>query len=254
MRTTPLMLRSDNGVQESTCEKRSLNLGSRAVDVEVYLPATLGPAPGILLLHELYGLRDWYRDDAKDLAERGYLVYVPNLYTDGAVRYCIRAMVYESGRKNRSSSALNQEVHAMLDALKADPRCSGSLGMLGACLTGGFVLHMAQRPDMLAPVLFHHSFGLEGAGVPNDESLDGINRLQGHWAKKDVFCPARRRERLLSILGDRVEAYVYDMPHGFRSLSRGRPESKQVWERTLAFFERHLIAETAATDPERSEG
>lgn len=223
-------------------EKRRLVLPERSIDVEVYLPGDGEPSPGILLLHELYGLIDCYREDAADLAARGYLVYVPDLYTDGAARYCIRAMVQSAGRNNRADSPLNREVHAMLDVLKADRACNGRLGMLGACLTGGFVLQMAKRNDMLAPVVYHHSLGLQGSGVPDIENLDDVRILQGHWSKIDPFCPSRRRNKLINALGERVEAHVYNLPHGFRSVSRGLPGSRLVWRRTVDFFERELKA------------
>lgn len=223
-------------------EKRLLRVGERDIEVEVFAPVGDEPVPAILLLHELFGVLDCYREDARDLAAQGYLVYLPNLFTDGALRYCIRAMVMEVGRKNRSSNPLNQEVHAMLDAMKDDPRCNGRLGMLGQCLTGGFVLHMAQRDDMLAPVVYHHSLGLEGSGVADDEkeSLQNIKLLQGHWSTIDPICPASRRKALINELDDRVEAYTYLMPHGFRSVSRKLPASAVVWQRTLDFFEQQL--------------
>ncbi len=223
-------------------EIKSIALAKRDINVEVYAPADGAPAPGILLLQELFGVLDFYREDAADLAARGFLVYVPDLFTGGALRYCIRAMVSEAGRLNRANSELNQEMHAMLDALKADPRCNGRLGMLGQCLTGGFVLQMAKREDMLAPVLYHHSLGLEGDGTPDDESLEGIRRLQGHWSTIDPICPASRREKVVKGLGQRLEAYTYPMPHGFRSLSRALPGAKLVWQRTVDFFERELKA------------
>lgn len=223
-------------------EKIRVSAQGREINVEVYAPAGGEPAPGILLLHELMGLLDCYRQDARELAERGYLVYLPDLYTDGAARYCVRAMVHEAGRKNRSISGPNQEVHDLLDSLKFDKRCNGRLGMIGQCLTGGFVLHMARREDMDAPVIYHHSLGLEGAGVPKDESLDEIRLLQGHWSRVDPFCPARRRRRLVRELGDRVEAHVYNSPHSFRALNRNSGNARLAWQRTLDFFERQLLS------------
>ncbi|MDX1496346.1 MAG: dienelactone hydrolase family protein [Salinisphaeraceae bacterium] len=223
-------------------EKIQVLAQGRHIDVEIYAPKTQGKVPGILYLHELIGLMDCYREDAQELADQGYLVYLPNLYTDGAARYCVRAMVAEAGRKNRSHSGPNLEVHDLLDSLKADSRCNGRLGVIGQCLTGGFVLHMAKRPDVHAPVIYHHSLGMEGSGVPKGESLDEVKLLQGHWARRDPFCPAKRREALIRELGDRVEAHVYDRPHSFRSFKRDSQESKQAWARTLDFFERQLKA------------
>lgn len=189
-------------------------------------------------------MMECYREDAQDLADRGYLVYVPDLYTDGARKYCIQAMVKAAGMKNSSSSPLNQEIHALMDTLKADKRCNGRLGILGACMTGGFVLHMAQRDDVHAPVLYHHGLGLEGAGVPRSEeaNLQKIPVIQGHFANVDPFCPAKKRKALKSALGDRLEDYYYNMPHGFRSTARSMSGSQVVWQRTLDFFEQNLRA------------
>ena len=227
--------------QMTEMEIKTITLPTRQIEVEVYAPAqTSEKLPAILLLHELFGILDVYREDAQDLADRGYLVYVPNLFSGGAVKYCIRAMVSKAGRINAADSEVNQEIHVLLDALKADPRSNGRLGMLGQCLTGGYVIQMAKRDDMLAPVVYHHSLGIQGAGVPNNESLDEVRILQGHWATVDPFCPATKRNKLIQQLGDRVEAYTYNMPHGFRSVSRGLPEAKVVWQRTIDFFEREL--------------
>lgn len=222
-------------------EIKTITLPTRQIEVEVYAPAqTAEKAPAILLLHELFGILDVYREDAQDLADRGYLVYVPNLFSGGAVKYCIRAMVSKAGRSNAADSEVNQEIHVLLDALKADARSNGRLGMLGQCLTGGYVIQMAKRDDMLAPVVYHHSLGIEGAGIPKKESLDEVRILQGHWSSIDPLCPASKRNKLIQQLGDRVEAYTYNMPHGFRSVSRGLPEAKLVWQRTVDFFDREL--------------
>ena len=222
-------------------EIKTITLPTRQIEVEVYAPAQSSEkTPAILLLHELFGILDVYREDAQDLADRGYLVYVPNLFSGGAVKYCIRAMVSKAGRINAADSEVNQEIHVLLDALKADPRSNGRLGMLGQCLTGGYVIQMAKREDMLAPVVYHHSLGIQGVGVPSKESLDEVRILQGHWATVDPFCPATKRNKLIQKLGDRVEAYTYNMPHGFRSVSRGLPEAKVVWQRTVEFFDREL--------------
>lgn len=217
----------------------NIELIDRTIRVEVYSPAKT-PAPGILLLHEIAGLLDFYRQDAQHLANLGYLVYVPDLYSSQATRYCIRAMVLAAGRKNASDSIPAREVHCLLDALQQDADCNGKLGMLGACLTGGFVIQMAKRNDMLAPVLYHHSLGIEGAGVPNNEPLDTVTRLQAHWGNIDPICQAIRQKKLREKLGDRLEYYHYDLPHGFRSTGRLMAESALVWDRTITFFEQHL--------------
>ena len=67
-------------------EIKTITLPTRQIEVEVYAPASSSEkAPAILLLHELFGILDVYREDAQDLANRVYLAYVPNLFSGGAV-------------------------------------------------------------------------------------------------------------------------------------------------------------------------
>lgn len=222
-------------------------LNGRAVDIEVYAPQCQAPAPGVLYLHEIYGVTDHYREDARDLARRGYLVYLPDLYgRDGKRQYCVRAILHSLGRLNASDNPLFREISELIACMRKDPACNGHLGMIGMCLTGGFVIQAAMRDGIEAPVIYHHSFGLQGAGIPRKEEADLVNieRIQGHWSRVDPFCPARRRRKLKELLGDRLEEHVYNIPHGFRSVSRKTASAALAWERTLAFFEQHLNAGT----------
>lgn len=228
-------------------EKKTVTVGQRSIGLEVYHPHSDETAPGILYLHEIFGINDAYRADARELASRGYVVYLPDLFSGDARGYCVRAAVNSAARNNSAKNPQFTEINELLNTLKTDPACNGRLGMLGMCLTGGFVIQAAMRDDMAAPVLYHHSFGLQGAGVPYDEeeNLQKIQRLQGHWSRIDPFCPAKRRQRLIEKLGHRVDAHVYNIPHGFRSLARKTKAAAQAWERTLDFYDQHLQATTS---------
>lgn len=224
-------------------ERVTQRLNGRPVTVEIYRPAGEGPAPGVIYLHEIYGLIEAYREDARDLAAQGYLVYLPDLYSAaGARAYCLRAIVRGAGRRNAADNPLYQEISALVAGLRAEPECNGAVGMIGMCLTGGFVIQAAMRDAIEAPVIYHHSLGLQGAGIPRAEEaeLAQVRQMQGHWSRRDPFCPAGRRRRLEALLGDRLEAHVYGIRHGFRSLARDSREADLAWRRTLDFFARHL--------------
>ena len=224
-------------------ELAEYRLNGRTVHVEIYRPRSTPVTPAILYLHEIYGVIDAYREDAEELASRGYRVFLPNLYSGGMARkYCVRAAVTSAGRLNSAISPLYKEIAELLRIMRAEPSCDGTLGMIGMCLTGGFVIQAAMREGVEAPVIYHHSLGLQGAGVPSDEEpeLAKIQRMQGHWSRVDPFCPAPRRERLKRLLGDRLDDFVYNIPHGFRSLARKTDASALAWRRTLAFFDQNL--------------
>ncbi|MDD9892999.1 MAG: dienelactone hydrolase family protein [Gammaproteobacteria bacterium] len=218
-------------------------LNGREVEVEVYRPTGKPVAPGVLYLHEIYGVIDPYREDAQELANRGYLVYLPNLYSNDYKReYCVRAIVNTVGRHNSVDSPLYKEIAELIALQRQDPACNGELGMIGMCLTGGYVIQAAMRDGVEAPVIFHHSLGHQGAGIPRKEEAELLNvkRMQGHWSRVDPFCPRKRRDRLKQLLGDRLDDHIYNIPHGFRSLARKTQSSQLAWERTLAFFDEHL--------------
>ena len=135
---------------------------------------------------------------------------------------------------------LRDGYRALISSLERNPSALQREPLRYALAMIGLERQLAKREDMLAPVVYHHSLGIQGAGVPKKESLDEVRILQGHWSNVDPFCPATKRNKLIQELGDRVEAYTYNMPHGFRSVSRGLPEAKVVWQRTVEFFDREL--------------
>lgn len=226
-------------------ELAAIAVGRRTVDVEIYRPPTdaAGPWPGVLLLHELFGLTSQVRADARHLAREGYLVFAPDLYTDGMRSYCIKYLFSAEALNNRGDGPHVAEIHRLLDVLKAHPDCNGRLGMIGMCLTGGFVLQMARRDDMIAPVVFHHSFGVRGSGIADADAAEIKHTVQGHFAAGDRLCPRSRIDRLAGQLGDRLEAHVYDgVGHGLRSQFRHTEPSAEAWQRTLGFFKEHLAS------------
>lgn len=214
-------------------------VGRRTIDVEYYRPAGRGPWPAVLLLHEMFGLTSQVRADARHLAREGYLVMAPNLYTDGMRRYCMK-FVFGSLRNSETSDQLG-ELHRLLDILKASPDCNGKLGVIGMCLTGGFVLQLARRDDVAAPVVYHHATSVRGSGLTDPEAAEIHGVVQGHFAADDPICPRSKIEALGKQLGGKLDAHVYDgVGHGLRSQFRHTSQSAEAWDRTLAFFREQL--------------
>ena len=223
-------------------EVRRVDVGTRTIDVEVRRPSGPGPWPGVVLLHEMFGLTANVRADAEDLARQGYLTWAPDLYTGGAARYCIRTFFTPGGLLNRETPQL-KEIGALVDAIKREHDCNGRIGVIGMCMTGGFVLHMATRGDVAAPVVYHHGQGFVGAGVSEDVARRIRGPLQGHFATEDLICPRRKAEKLERLLGDRLELNWHEgVGHGLRSRFRDTPAGAEAWRATLGFLDRTLRA------------
>ena len=125
-----------------------------------------GSGPAVILMHELPGMIPECVDLARRLAEN-FTVYMPLLFGKAnvgfnpakvvqyAVQVCISKEFY-CFAKNRSSpitdwlKKLSQE---------ANRECGGKgVGVIGMCLTGGFVLSMMADKSVIAPVASQPSF------------------------------------------------------------------------------------------------
>lgn len=223
-----------------------LELATRTVEAWFY-PAGQRRAPGIVFLHDLTGLQRVNHKTAAILAEEGFHVLLPDLYTGmGRNRYCVRFLFDEMIRNNepRSNEPL-QEVLEILDHFKAFPEVDQhEIGFVGQCLTGGFVLHAAIRPEVKAPVVFHHSFGRKGSGIPATCSALISNKIQGHYVYMDPFCPPGRIRQLEQELGDRLDKHMYTLPHGIPHLFFRNAQGRKAFDRMMQFFREHLKTAT----------
>ena len=201
-------------------EIRKLQLQKRTIDAYFY-PADKPHAPGIIFLHDLTGLQKVNHKTAEIIAEGGFNVLVPDLYSEiGMRKYCVSMLFNEMARNNHpnDNEPLN-EIFEIIDHFKAYKEVDETqLGIVGQCLTGGFVLHAAMRPEMKAPVVFHHSLGQKGSGMPKGCAALVQNKIQGHFVHIDPFCPPGKVKQLKSELQDQLEPYTYLLPHGIPHL------------------------------------
>ena len=101
-------------------------------------PKTGGPVPGVIVVHEIFGLNDHIRDVARRLAKVGYLALAPDL-------------VSREGGTAASSNVIGAltsgpvedrvaDLRASADFLRRRPAFRGSLGVTGFCFGGGMTL------------------------------------------------------------------------------------------------------------------
>jgi carboxymethylenebutenolidase len=113
----------------------------------VVTDASPGPWPGVVVVHDAFGISDDMREQADWLAAAGYLAMVPDLYAGRAAVRCVRAMVAQLGAQQGPAFDQIATVRSRL-ATSAD--CTGTVGVIGYCMGGGFALLLAGRPGWSA--------------------------------------------------------------------------------------------------------
>jgi len=224
--------------------------GAPGLKAHLAVPAVgEGPWPGVVVLHESFGLNDDIRQQAGRLAATGYLALAPDLYSAGGYWRCMRATF-------RSLSAGHGKAFDDIEAarrwLDARPDCTGRVGVIGFCMGGGFALATAARGfDASAPNYAHLPKDLDGA-------LRGACPVAASYGAKDYTLrgTATKLETALARAG--VEHDVKEYPgagHSFLNrhdfgpggallrvagVGYHGPSAEDAWQRILRFFEAHL--------------
>jgi carboxymethylenebutenolidase len=225
--------------------------GSRAFRGYLARPDGPGPWPGVVAIHEAFGVDPVMRRQADRLARAGYLTLLPDLYSDGGAARCVLGTF-------RSLFAGHGKPFADIDAarswLRDQPECTGKVGVIGFCMGGAFALVSANRGFDASSVNY-------GPLPPQlDERLVGACPVVASYGKKDFSTrgAAAKIERVLTDLDVPHDVKLYpNASHSFlndamtgprplRPLLRVtgfRPEPEaaaDAWRRIEAFFAEYL--------------
>lgn len=133
-----------------------------------YDDAVSGPRPGVLLVHEWWGLNDYVRKRAEQLAALGYTAFALDMYGDGKLAdHPDTAKGFMQSVVSNLPEAERRFVAART-LLELQPTVDKEhIAAIGYCFGGGMVLHMARvGMDLDAVVSFHGSLGTEAAAQP----------------------------------------------------------------------------------------
>jgi carboxymethylenebutenolidase len=223
-------------------------------------PSAGGPWPGVVVIHEAFGLTDDIKRIADRFAEHGYLALAPGFFPEGQSRLaCVRAAFREL---NAGAGPTFDALDAARAWLAGRDDCTGSVGVAGFCMGGGFALLAAPRSGFGAASV---NYGR----VPEDAErvLAGACPIVGSYGGKDrgLRGHGERLERALTKLGVDHDVKTYpDAGHSFLNHNSGGvafvlskvfgagyhgPSAEDAWRRILAFFDAHLRT-GAATRPE----
>lgn len=204
-------------------------------------PSEDGVYPGVVMIHEWWGLNDNIKEMAEKLASHGYVVLAVDMYngnvatTSDEARQLITSFDADAGIENMNFAASYMQENYQVK----------KLGSIGWCFGGAQSLNLAlNNEDMDATVIYY------GRLVTEQESLSAINwPVLGIFAGLDQGIPVESVldfESSLNELEVPNEIYIYEnVDHAFANPSGDRyapEESKDAWQKTLKFFESNLMS------------
>jgi carboxymethylenebutenolidase len=216
----------------------------RAQGVQGYLalPQGEGPFPGLILIHEWWGLNDNIRENAEAFARQGYAALAVDLYRGQSAATPDEARVLAGGvSKDLDSAFANLE--AAVSYLQGRPEISGErLASVGWCFGGGWSYQMAKNDlGVRASVMYYGRFS----------AADDLSRMRalilGNFGEEDRSISVdsvREFQATLKTLSGDHEVYIYpNAGHAFAnadSRSYNREAAELAWSRTLTFLEKQL--------------
>jgi carboxymethylenebutenolidase len=213
-------------------------VGDQQSDAYVSKPQG-SPKGAMLVVHEWWGLNDWMKHEADELAAQGYLALAIDLYR-GQVAADPKKAQELMGALDKAWAGKVEK--AGIEWLKKNAN-GAKIGTIGWCMGGGESLRASlEAPkEVAATVMF---YGVPVLDVAELKTLTGP--LLGIWANKDGWItPDKVKEfdQALTRAGVKHEFHAYDADHAFANPSGGRynPDAaKDAWQKTVAFLKKNL--------------
>ena len=194
----------------------ALKHDNRTVQAFVVYPEVSTKAPVVILIHEIFGLSDWAKEMADELAGEGFIVVAPDLISGSGPSGGGSAEIATQDERVKAVSALDPaQVTADLDAAadygKRLPAANGTLAVVGFCWGGGKSFAFAtHRHDLSAAFVFYG---------PGPSDVSGITApVYGFYAGNDARIGATvpGTVEAMKAAGKKFEPVTYDgAGHGF---------------------------------------
>ena len=210
----------------------------------IVYPERKDKAPVVIVIHEIFGLTDWARGVADQLAADGFIAIAPDMLSGhgkdggGTESYPGRDDVVQAVRKLKGD-----EVKADLDAVRDFglklPAASGKTATVGFCWGGGqSFAYAAEQPSLDAAVVYYGT--PPAADVMEKIKAPVLGLYGGNDARVTSTVEPTTAE--MKKLGKAYSPHIYDgAGHGFlraQDLQNGAnlKAAQQAWPETIAFL------------------
>jgi len=196
--------------------------------------------PGLVVIHEIFGLNDNIRGIANRFAEQGYAALAVDMFSNRNRAICMMQLIHGMLVRPLNNSMLS-DLRSTIAFLQKQPGVDANrIGVVGFCMGGGYALQLAVTDKgMKAASAFYGA-----VPKPLDKFTESCPIIGSYPVKDFSAQGARELDAALEKYNIPHEIKFYDNTmHSFFNHPRTRVEedaAKDAWQRMLTFFERHL--------------
>lgn len=204
-------------------------------------PEGSGPFPGIIVIHEIFGLNENIRRCAQRFAEAGYAALAVDLFTGRNTTVCmfrtISGLIFNS-LNNENIHDLKATLNFLTQRADVDAE---RVGAVGYCMGGSLAVAWACTDDRLQAIAPYYGMNPKPA-----EAMKRLCPVVGSYPGKDFTTKSGEQlDILLDGYGVPHDIKIYtDGKHSFcnddRASSYNRDIAEDSWKRVLAFFAEHI--------------
>jgi len=226
----------------ATSKDVSYKSGDETVHAIVYSPEAKGKVPGIIVIHEWWGLNDWVKQESSILADEGYVTLAIDLYRGKVATTPEEA--HEIMRGVPEDRAM-RDLHAAFEFLQSQPNVDKNrVGAIGWCMGGGYSLDVAlQEPTLKADVINYGHLATDPASIEKIHAA-----VLGLFGGQDRGIPVddvRKFEQLMKDKGKTINVVIYsDAGHAFENPNNKTgyraDDAADAWKHITEFFANNL--------------
>lgn len=221
-----------------------------------------GKHPGLVIIHEIWGLDAHIKDVADRFAAQGYSVLAPNLFHnlpfDGKISNTLLDEMQDPATRDEAQKKIREvmapisapeyaqaalaELKSCVDYLAADEHTNGKIAVLGFCFGGTYAFHLAaQDPRIVAAIPFYGQ-----PPMPEEISKISVPILAFYGEEDENLMKSlpKLREDMKAQSRDFTAVVYPKAGHAFfndTNKNRHRPEAaKDSWDKSIAFLKKNL--------------